>query len=504
MLVSGGDDGAVRFWGLQPDGKVSKPLIGTLAVWPGESSGSGESAIPRDWIAYTPRGAFDGTPGGARFLRRVGNRVDAVDQQELDQVRFPNLVQRFTEGQSPAPNGPPPKKPPALSIAEQSRPDRGSAIIRVVYDPEVSDLRLYQNGVPVPMADAARRLIDRPNPAGQMSVRVRLRQGVNQFYAMAAPRQLGTLEGRSDPIELRSEIPEEEPRIHLLALGVGNYDRRKLQYAAADARGLVDHFTRLVAQNQQEAGKVDLFLDDAVTLAAVRNWFGEVRKVVEDRPQDRVVVYLAGHTEVIQRTQQFALLPVTYPFRSDWPEIVSRRGPADEPVPKDQEAHVLAFSTILFDLVRLQALDRVVIVDACQAESIYSDPAVSQIRRIVDRDAWPGRVAYMLATRKGEAALEEKKLEHGLMTYVLLRGTGAKVPDPPEAAEAFSDAPTADLDGDREITIQELQVFIDRKLPVLLRRFEGERERGPSAPAAPRSASETRPPPVSFPLIRIP
>lgn len=501
MLVSGGDDGTVRFWGLQADGKVSKPLIGTLAVWPRDSSELGE---PRDWIAYTPRGAFDGTPGGAQFLRRVGNRVDTVDQQELDQVRYPNLVERFTAGESPAPRGPEPRKPPTLSIAELSRPSRGSAMIRIGYDPEIQNLRLYQNGVPVPMADATRRLIESPDPSGSISVKVRLRQGVNQFYAMASSKQTNTLEGRSDPIELRSTIPESEPRVHLLALGVGDYSRRKLPYATGDARELAEHVRRLVRETQQEPGEVATLLNADVTKENVRSWFRKVRSTVEERPQDKVVVFLAGHTEVIQRTQQFALLPVTYPFQTDWPEVVNNRGPAEAMVPANLEPTVLAFATILVDLVRLQALDRLVVVDACQAESIFSDPIVGRIRRTVDREAWPGRVAYMLATRKGEAALEEKKLEHGLMTYVLLRGTGAPVLNPPEAESVFAQPDSADLDGDRELTIQELQAYVDRKLPALLRRFAGDRERGPGDPPTMRSATEVRPPIVSFPLIRLP
>ena len=60
--------------------------------------------------------------------------------------------------------------------------------------------------------------------------------------------------------------------------------------------------------------------------------------------------------------------------------MVAARGaapPANAPL--DPEA-VLPYSVVALNLMRLKALDRLVIVDACQAEAILSDPQVEAIQ----------------------------------------------------------------------------------------------------------------------------
>lgn len=504
MFISGGDDGAICFWGVEAPGEPSKRLIGSLAVWPRES------APTRDWIAYTPGGEFDGTPGGVQFLRRIGSRVQTLDQQDLESARVQDLVGLFAAGKVPGPRPPiatlPP--PPVLSVAALSRPNARNAYLRIRYEPDVSDLRLYQNNVPVPISGADERLIDQPDRSGQITARVVLRPGLNEFHAMASSTRPGALEGRSDPIEVRSEISEEEPSLHVLALGVGNYARRKLRFATKDAADLAGRLRELVQAGDQPLGLVNVLLDEEVTERNLRKWFIDVRQAVRDRPQDKVVVYLAGHTEVTEKGRRFALLPVNYEFTDDWPEVVASRGLDSRPIPANLEPKVLTYALILSQLVNVEARERLVIIDACQAEAIFSDPAVAQIRRVVDLESWKGRIAYLLATRRGEAALEEKTLEHGLMTYLLLRGTGGLVKRPAEADPIFADGESADLNGDRVVTVPELQEFVRRKLPLLVEQFGGDRERGgsPGGGANPivKPRPESRLPVDEFPLIRLP
>ena len=55
----------------------------------------------------------------------------------------------------------------------------------------------------------------------------------------------------------------------------------------------------------------------------------------------------------------------------------------------------------------------------------------------------------MTASSRGQKAIEEPKLKHGLFTYYLLQGlTGL-----------------ADVDGDKRVSISELKKFIDREVP---------------------------------------
>jgi WD40 repeat protein len=67
LLASGHEDGPLRLWSV-----VSGRLLTTLQILPCEKS----EEPCRDWIAYTPEGYYDGSPGAERFIRwRVGDRL---------------------------------------------------------------------------------------------------------------------------------------------------------------------------------------------------------------------------------------------------------------------------------------------------------------------------------------------------------------------------------------------------------------------------------------------
>jgi hypothetical protein len=128
----------------------------------------------------------------------------------------------------------------------------------------------------------------------------------------------------------------------------------------------------------------------------------------------------------------------------------------------------LPFYVLYRNLARLDALQRLVIVDACQAEAIHDDPGVRLIREVLEKDAHRTRTCYLLAARRGEPANESAVLEHGLLTYVLLRGLEAPGLDPlPIGIPLLEEARGADADGDRVVTTRELRAYADRMLPVL-------------------------------------
>ena len=80
---------------------------------------------------------------------------------------------------------------------------------------------------------------------------------------------------------------------------------------------------------------------------------------------------------------------------------------------------------IAANLMRLKALNRLVILDACQAEAIIEDPQVAEIQKWMEIGSRRARTSYLMAARRGEPALEVDPLRHGLFTYTLLRGMGA-------------------------------------------------------------------------------
>jgi WD40 repeat protein len=66
-LASGGSDGRIRIWEAAT-GRLLATLIGLPPAR--------EGAVSNDWITLTPAGAYDASPGAARFLRwRVGDQL---------------------------------------------------------------------------------------------------------------------------------------------------------------------------------------------------------------------------------------------------------------------------------------------------------------------------------------------------------------------------------------------------------------------------------------------
>ena len=164
------------------------------------------------------------------------------------------------------------------------------------------------------------------------------------------------------------------------------------------------------------------------------------------------------------------------------------------------------------NIARLGALERLVLIDACQAEAIADDSGVRQIQSLVDSGAHRARTAYLLAARRGEAAGESGVLEHGLLTYALLKGL---------VAAGLKQVPGfALLRGSSERRSQPRSRGHDRGA-ALVRRRDGPRPGGPSpqprvAPSAdglaaplgtsgaPVPAPRLQAADTSFPLVELP
>ncbi len=326
---------------------------------------------------------------------------------------------------------------------------------------DFNDVRLYHNGIPISsgLEGAALPLPDR------FHVTVRLLPGMNRFYAMAS--RDGAFDSRSEELEIPYDGSIERARLHVIALGVGNYEREKLSFAKRDAERLSEVLHERGLGAGQERGRSVLLTDSQVNARNVAKAFSDIGQAVRGHPQDTVVLFLAGHTGVFDH-ERFCLLLPKYPFPAEAPLLVAARSanPPTAPGAKVTPDHLLPYTMLATNMMRLDALNRLVIVDACQAEAILTDPQVEAIRKWMEIGSRRARTSYLMAARRGEPALEVEPLGHGLFTYTLLRGMREIGPkEEPEEIVSLKLRRDADYNGDGLITTAELDAYVKETLP---------------------------------------
>ena len=457
ILISGSDDTTVRFWDI-----AKGALWGTFSTAVNPAVPEAAAIQELDWVLYTPDGHYDASTNGTKLVRfRVNDQGRPLDQFEktLFTVQLSEqLLNRETPQVTQQPQDPPP-----VSIVVPPPPDpaKPETTVKITLtSDDVSDVRLYHNDVLIP---SGLKEAQKP-PAREIEVPVRLVPNRNRFYVMAS--QDGAFDSRSEVVEVDYAGPVEPGRLHVIALGVGQYEKRMLQFAQRDAERLSEVLHIRGLDKAGQAGLRRLMPDNEVTRKNVEQAFDDLAHEVKDRPQDTVVVFIAGHTGVFQG-QNFCLLLPTFPFPDDAPILVAARGaaPNQGEVAVDPKV-VLPYSVVALNLMRLKALNRLVIVDACQAEAIYDDPQVRSLQRWMEMSSRKVRTSYVMAARRGEESLEADPLRHGILTYALLRGMGAvSIANEPKVITELGLPANADFNKDGILSTSELSAYARQALP---------------------------------------
>jgi WD40 repeat protein len=508
VLISGSDDTTVKFWDLE-----KRTLLGTFraATTTADPAHPAKPTAVRslEWVLYTPDGHFDASQGGRELVRfRQADNAHPMEQFDSTKLYTFELSELLRSGRIAEATQLEPPPPVAIDPPLRTNPAQPETQLTIsLGSPDLKDVRLYHNGIPVPSGqeDAQPPLPD------QFTVPVRLLPGTNRFYAMAS--RDGTFDCRSSEVEIPFDGAVEPGRLHIIALGVGNYDREKLQFAKRDAERLSEVLHDKGLTRDQERGRSILLTDNQVNARKIADAFSEMSREVRERPQDTVVLFLAGHTGVFDN-ERFCLLLPKYPFPADAPLMVAVRG-TNPPIAKGAKVapeDFIAYSTLAANLMRLDALNRLVIVDACQAETILVDPQVAAIQKWMEIGSRKARTSYLMAARRGEPALEIEPLGHGLFTYTLLRGMGEVLPaDEPQIVADLHLRPDADYDRDGIISTSELDAYVKETMPSIAAIFPEMVARGSvtnnASPAAARpnvnQSLRLQTSPASFPLIRL-
>ena len=490
VVISGGDDTSVRFWDLK-----TGSLWGTFAAAAAPIVADSAAVREVEWVFYTPEGLYDAPPTATRLVQyRRQDRPHSLDQFERTNNEY-GLSERLLGGEKPRAL-PKAEEPPPISVSVPPRSDPGLPLAMLTVTlgaTDLKDVRLYHNDVLIPYTAVG------PLEDMKFDVEAPLVPDRNRFYVMASRE--GAYDACSKIVEVDYAAPRERGQVHVIAIGVGSYQLRKLEFAIRDAQQLSEVLYDRGADAKGQRGTSIVLADNRVTEESIEKSFDEIARRVEDRPQDTVVVFLAGHTGVFASPEGFSLLLPTFPFPETDPLRVATRGVDDAIGSKVDPRFVLAYSSIASKLARLRALQRLVIVDACQAEAILEDKRVRAIQKWIEVSSRRVRTSYLMAARRGEAALEAGPLRHGLLTYALLRAMGAVALDgEPKEVATLGLRGNADFNNDGFLATSELDAYIKEVLPRLASIFlttDGKvRGTGPAAGASSTSRPSDQAPRV--------
>lgn len=393
----------------------------------------------RDWVAATPRGAFDASPGG---MQNAGWRFedDRLSKYPLElflnEYFQPGLLKSVLDGIVPETTtavADVDRRQPRVAIAlEESATGRQlMAKLRLKVEEAAPagewrngsgarDLRLFRNGVLVKLwrGELAGK------GAATLPAEVALVPGDNLFQAYAFNRA----NVKSSDATAKVAAPKDlrrAPVLHLLLIGVSRYANPEfnLEFAVKDVEAI-----RTALGGTAGGVQVTRLADAEATkeriLAALGGLSGEKQGAsARPEPQDSVVIYFAGHG--IANRNRFFLIPHDLGFgqprralRPDNIDVILQHSISDREL-EDLLEHL--------DVSRLA-----LVIDACHAGQVLE---ADERRRGPLNVRGLAQLAYekgmyvLAAAQSFQAALEAKSLGHGYLTFALLEGIGGPSAD---------------------------------------------------------------------------
>jgi len=486
QVLTGGSDGIARLW----DVATGQELAWLMSFNP---SGIGQQP---EWLVATPEGLFDGSAGGRqRVTFRIGGGLTVVPVDRFFQDFYrPGLLAESLADKSPMPNvqiGH--SMPPLVRIVLPAAGGETTAD-RVTVEVEVSDQGggingpwLLQNGTRVILSGKA----SRQGEIVRRTFEVPLIEGENrlEFFASSAD---GSWESEPATMTFHYGQPLPKPELYLVAVGVSRYaeESMRLEFATADIQAMAELFRQRGPALYKQV-HVATLLDEQATKPAILQSIHDVAAKV--RPQDTLVVFLAGHGTMVGRDYYFL------------PGEFRRQAVSFE---DDAKAQGLLAGELGEALTRVPALRRMAIFDTGQSGGPLATGRTARspfaFRGAIERLARAHGAFTIAAAAVSPEAKEVPELRHGVLTYTLLAGL-----------QAVADGPLKDRwiqtsDGQRVPHVLQWYGFASSHVPRLTEQFFGHAQQiqhssmGASFPVLPLPATERRPQPDEPQIVAVP
>jgi len=366
-----------------------------------------------DWLVVTPEGLFDGSPAARQYVSwRIGGGLNLVPVDRFFQDFYrPGLMAEIVRGQRAFPEVQIAKtQPPRIKIVSPKAGEVDSQTVTIAVEAVdqgggVSRVAIYQNGARV-LADGENR---RDGQTLFRSFKMSLVEGKNHFRVTAASGD-GSWEAEAAEIVLSYERPLAKSQLHLVAIGVSRYadGNLNLEYAAKDAQGMTDLFQRR-GKGLYDKVNVTTVTDEQATRDGIKSALKNA--AAETRPQDTLVLFLAGHGAMVGQRYFFV------------PHDLRRKA---EQLEDDLRTQGLPADELSDYLGAAKALKRVLILDTCSSGGALQVAVKGRsgfaLRGAIERLSRTQGVFTIAAASATEEAKESKELGHGVLSYALLAG----------------------------------------------------------------------------------
>lgn len=450
-----------------PDGRwlASSSVDGSVRIW--EVSSGREVALlammreTGDWLAATPDGLFDGSPGALRGLAawRFSDNQTAPLELFFNEFYRPGLLAEVLLGkplQAPRDFAQLDRRQPDVKLAVGAgQPATGPVVSRTVpLKLEIAeapadasrptgsgarDVRLFRNGS---LVKVWRGDVLKGQKQIALEASVPIVAGPNRFTAYAFNKD-NIKSSDAELVVAGAESLRRKGTAYVLAIGINQYANKEynLSYAVADAQVFAEELARQQTKLGEYA-KVEVIplLDKDATksnlLAALKRLAGETQnspsaktppplaalaKLQPAQPEDAVFVYYAGHGTA--SGPRFYLIPHDLGYTGSRTEI-------DEAGLKAILDHSISDRDLEQAFEKIDAGRLLLVIDACNSGQALE---AEEKRRGPMNSKGLAQLAYekgmyvLTAAQGYQAALEAAQLGHGYLTYALVE-EGLKTP----------------------------------------------------------------------------
>ncbi len=309
----------------------------------------------------------------------------------------------------------------------------------------INEVNIYQNGKLI-ISDTEHRSINKDSV--HIRYEVDLLNGPNLFKLVI--KNIQGIESRPDNIEIlyNGDVIATSD-MYLFVVGINEYKnpRYNLNYARPDAESIVE---KVIDRNKKLFHKIETIeiYDENGTKENILNAFEQVKQ--KAKIHDVFVFYYAGHGSMMDpedNNSEYFLVPTDVTQIYGNAELLMERG--------------ISSSELNDQFLEINAQKQLILLDACHsgaALNSFRSRSASAEEKAIFQLARSAGVVVISASQADQFATEFDQLGHGVFTYSLLEGLDGK----------------ADGSKDNKVTVSELKIYMDERIPDLSSEYGGE------------------------------